>query len=186
MSIKNKINLALVIFIILSIVLILFVIYPFLKEIRVNSEDLISKKQSLTLLGRKIENLRQYQTRWGEIEPNLGKIDKLFINPEVPVDFISFLEKTAKDCDLSVEISPGLSQQTAEDPWPSLLFQISSAAHFPNFLKFLEKLEASPYLIKIQSLNTRRVGEKGSEQKTSETLSIVDTQNTLLIKVYTH
>ncbi|PIV64969.1 MAG: hypothetical protein COZ90_00745 [Candidatus Nealsonbacteria bacterium CG_4_8_14_3_um_filter_37_36] len=185
MNIKNKINLSLVIFIILSIILILFAIYPLFKEIKINSEDLISKKQSLTFLEGKIENLKRYQTIWRQIEPNLEKIDKLFIDPEVPVEFISFLEATARDCDLSVEIFPAPASKITEDPWPSLFFQISSTASFSKFLKFLEKLEASPYLIKIQNLNTRRLTEKDLELKLFKELSPGDTKNTLLIKVYT-
>jgi hypothetical protein len=185
MTIKNKINLSLAIFIILSIILILFVIYPLFKEIKINSEDLISKKQNLTLLEKKIENLKQYQAIWAEIEPNLEKIDKLFIDPEVPVEFISFLEETARDCNLSVEISPLPASKITEDPWPSLLFQISTTASFSKFLKFLEKLETSPYLIKIQNLNTRRLTEKDLELKEFKGLSAGDTKNTLLIKVYT-
>ena len=74
MNLKNKINLSLVIFIILSIILILFAIYPLFKEIKINSEDLISKKQSLTFLEGKIENLKRYQTIWRQIEPNLEKL----------------------------------------------------------------------------------------------------------------
>jgi Tfp pilus assembly protein PilO len=185
MTIKNKINLSLIIFILLAILLILFVIYPLLKEIKINSEEFISKKQSLTLLEKKIENLRQYQTTWREIEPNLERIDKLFIDPELPVEFISFLEKTASDCELSVEISPFSGQKTTNDPWPSLLFQIKTTASFSKFLKFLEKLENSPYLIEIQNLNVKRLTEKELEQKILEKFSPGDTINTILIKVYT-
>lgn len=184
MNLKNKINLSLPVFIILSVILILFIIYPLFKEIKINSEDLISKKQSLTLLERKIENLKQYQTLWGQIEPNLEKINTLFIDPEVPVEFISFLETIARDCDLSVEIFPTLSRETAQDSWPSLFFQISSTTSFSKFLKFLEKLETSPYLIKIQNLNTRRLTKTELESKAFEGFSLGDTKNTLLIKVY--
>jgi Tfp pilus assembly protein PilO len=185
MTLRNKFNLSLVIFILLSVILILFIIYPLFKEIKINSEDLISKKQNLTLLERKIENLKQYQTLWGQIEPNLEKIDKLFIDPEVPVEFISFLEETARDCDLSVEISPFPASKITEDPWSSLLFQIRTTASFSKFSKFLEKLETSPYLIKIQNLNVKRLTEKDLEQKAFEKFSLGDTINTLLIKVYT-
>jgi hypothetical protein len=185
MTLKNKINLSLVIFILLSVILILFVIYPLFKEIKINSEDLISKRQSLTLLERKTENLKQYQTIWVEIEPNLEKIDKLFIDPEMPVEFISFLEATARDCDLSIEISPSLSQKTTEDPWPSLFFQISSTASFSKFSKFLEKLETSPYLIKIQNLNITRLSEAELKSKDLEKFSLGDVKATFSIKVYT-
>jgi len=185
MNFKNKINLSLVIFIILSSILILFVIYPILKEIKINSEDLISKKQILASLERKIENLKQFQTIWSEIQPNLEKIDKLFIDPEVPIEFISFLEKTAGDCDLSVEISPIPTLKTAEDPWTSLFFQISSITPSPKFLKFLEKLESSVYLIEIQNLSIKRLTETELKAKEFEKFSLGDVKVNLSIKIYT-
>ena len=185
MTLKNKINLSLAIFIMLNIILIYFVIYPLFKEIKINSEDLISKKQSSATLERKVENLKQFQTLWFEIQPNLEKIDKLFIDPEVPVEFISFLEETASDCGLLVEIFPAPTLKTTGDPWPSIFFQISSTASFSKFFKFLEKLETSPYLIEIQNLNVRRLTEKDLEQKAFEKFSLGDTINTLLMKVYT-
>jgi len=172
MTLKNKINLSLIIFIVLSVCLIVLVIYPLFKEIKNSSEELVSEKQKLFSLERKIENLKEFQTLWLKIEPNLKKIDQLFIDPQVPVEFVNFLEKIAKDSEILIEISSSLSSKTEKDPWSSLLLQINSTAPFSKFLKFLEKIEASPYLIEIQNLNARGLIEG-------------DTGITLSIKVYT-
>ncbi len=172
MTLKNKINLSLIIFIVLSVCLIVLVIYPLFKEIKNSSEELVSEKQKLFSLERKIENLKEFQTLWLKIEPNLKKIDQLFIDPQVPVEFVNFLEKIAKDSEILIEISSALSSKTEKDPWSSLLLQINSTAPFSKFLKFLEKIEASPYLIEIQNLNARGLIEG-------------DTGITLSIKVYT-
>jgi len=172
MTLKNKINLYLIISIILSVCLIVLVIYPLFKEIKNSSEELVYEKQKLLSLEKKIENLKEFQTLWLKIEPNLKKIDQLFIDPQVPVEFVNFLEKIAKDSEILIEISSALSSKTEKDPWPSLLLQINSTAPFSKFLKFLEKIEASPYLIEIQDLNARGLIEG-------------DTEITLSIKVYT-
>ena len=172
MTLKNKINLSLIIFIILSVCLIVLVIYPLFKEIKNSSEELVSEKQKLFSLERKIENLKEFQTLWLKIEPNLKKIDQLFIDPQVPVEFVNFLEKIAKDNEILIEISSALSSKTEEDPWPSLLLKINSTAPFSEILKFLEKIETSPYLIEIQNLNARRLIED-------------DAEITLSVKVYT-
>ena len=185
MTLKNKINLSLIIFSILSINLIVFLIYPLFKEIKNNSEDLISKKQNLLSLEAKIENLEKFQSLWQEIEPNFKKIDQLFIDPEVPVEFISFLETTARDCEVPIEISSALPSKIEEDPWPSLFFQISSTTSFSKFLRFLAKIETSPYLIEIQNLNTRRLTEKELKLKGFEKFSLSDIKTTFSIKIYT-
>jgi len=172
MTLKNKINLSLIIFIILSVCLIVLVIYPLFKEIKNSSEELVSEKQKLFSLEKKIENLKEFQTLWLEIEPNLKKIDQLFIDPQVPVEFVNFLEKIAKDSEILIEISSALPSKTEKDPWPSLLLKINSTAPFSEILKFLEKIETSPYLIEIQNLNARRLIEG-------------DAEITLSVKVYT-
>jgi len=185
MTLKNKINLFLVIFGTISICLIAFIIYPFFSEIKKNSEDLIFKKQRLLSLEAKIGNLGQLQNLWQGIEPDIKKIDQLFIDPDVPVEFINFLEITSRDCDVSTKISPGLPTHAKKDPWPSLTFQITLVGSSPNFLKFLEKLEASPYLIEIKNLNERRLTEKELESKRFEKFSLGDVETTLSLKVYT-
>ena len=176
MIFKNKINLSLLIFSILIIGLTFFVIYPVFKEIKTNSEDLISKKQSFTSLEMKIENLKNSQVFLSEIKPNLEKINQLFINFELPVDFINFLEKTAEESDIVIEILALPSQKIEKDSWPSIFFQISSITSFDKFLRFLEKIENSSYLIKPQNLNIRRLGEREIE--------LNDVKIILSIKVY--
>ncbi len=191
MTIKNKINLSLIIFSILSVSLIVFLICPLFREMRMDSEDLISQKQKIISLEKKIENLGKFQIVWQGIEPDFQKIEKLFIDPEVPVEFISALESIAKDCQMTIEISSVPSSRTEKDPWSSLFFQIGSATSFSKFLKFLEKLETSPDLIEISSLNIRRLTE--AELKSTPHQGLVggegnnlgDIAATLSLKVYT-
>lgn len=132
----------------------------------------------------KIGNLGKFQTLWQEIEPSFQKIEKLFIDPEAPVEFISFLEKISKDCQMAIKISSTPSSGTEKDPWPSLFFQISSATSSPKFLKFLEKLETSPYLIEISSLNVRELTEAELKSKEFEGRSLGDVAAALSLKVY--
>lgn len=139
------------------ILIFVFLIYPTFSEIKKSSQDFLSQKEKLTSLETKAENLEKFQTYYQEIKSNLEKIDKLFVNPEVPVDFISFLEETSRDSDVAIKIAPGSLAKTA--PWSSLFFQIATVSSFPNFLKFLEKLESSIYLIEIQNLNIARLSE---------------------------
>jgi len=185
MTIKNKINLSLIIFIVLSIVLIYFVVYPILKGIKTDSRDLVFEKQNLLSLEEKIEDLKKFQKVYSEIQPNLEKLDKLFVDPEVPVEFIYFLEKTAEDCGLAVGISPVPVLKKTEGPWPYLFFRISSTASSPEFLKFLEKLESSIYLVEIQNLNLARLTETELKSKGFEEFSLGDVRAALSIKVYT-
>ncbi len=183
MTPKSKNNLSLLIFIILAICLIVFLIYPLFIKIRESSKEIFSQKSALISLENKIKDLRKFQTRWQEIKPNLEKIDKLFINPKVPVEFINFLETTAENYEIPVKISLVPSKKIEGDLWPSISFQISSTTSFSKISRFLDKLESSPYLIEIQNLNVRKL--TGKELKPEEETSLGSVEVNFLIKVYT-
>jgi len=184
MDIKKKINIIIAIFLGLTILLIGFVIYPLFQGIKNDSKELISQKQKLISLETKIESLMQFQTLWQGIESNFQETEKLLIDPEVPVAFISSLETIAKDCQMIIKISSMPSSGTEKDPWSSLFFQINSATSFSKFLKFLEKLETSPYLIEISSLNVRKLTEAELKSKEFEGNSLGDVAAALSLKVY--
>lgn len=184
MNLKNKINLSIFIFLILSIFLVLFLISPLLKDIKAGSAEILVQKENLVTLEAKAESFERFKKSLQEIKPNLEKIDKLFISSEAPVDFIDFLEKTSKESSLEIKISSALSTKVEKDLWPSLVFQITSVGSFPAFLKFLEKLELEVYLIEIQNLNVTRIGEAELKTKEYEKLSSGGVKANLSIKVY--
>lgn len=185
MTLKNKFNLSLIIYLIFGTLLIVFLIYPLYKDIKNNSQELISQKQEEASLENKIKNIEEFKKKYREIKPNLEKIETLFVESEVPLEFISFLEKTSQDCQTPTQISPSSVAKITEDPWPSIAFQITSVSSFPNLLKFLEKLESSKYLIEIQNLNITRLSEAELKPKEIESLSPTNIRAIFAIKVYT-
>lgn len=173
MTIKNKINLTIVLSFVLIVLFFLIVTQPTFKEIKNNSQTLISEKEKLLSLEDKTNNLENQKAIYETMKLNLGEIDDLLLNSDLPVEFFSFLEETADNSQIKIKISPIPGGKTDKDIWPSLSFQVNLAGSFTNFLKFLEKIENAPYLISIQNLNINSSKEKG------------DTQSTLSFKVYT-
>jgi len=170
MNVKKKINTSLFIFFILIVLTIVFIVFPLLIDIKKGSNDLISEKNNLSVLDEQIASLEKFKILYKNLEEILKKIDKLFINSEVPVDFIGFLEKTARSSLVNIEIIPLSSGKIDKDPWPSINFQITANGSFSNFLSFLEKIESSPYLIEIQNLT---VVQNSSEKKTAGNIQAI-------------
>ena len=157
----KKNNLALVGFLAAFILAFFFLVCPLFKDIKTNSEELVSQKGEFINLEYKIANLEKFKVLYKNLEEILRRIDNLFISSDVPVDFIGFLETNSDKYYLKTDISPSSVSKTGEDLWPSFTFQLSSAGSFSNFLKFLERLENSPYLIEIKNLNIIKAsGEK--------------------------
>ena len=150
---KNKIILTIVAFLLFIVLMVVFVVDPLYQKIRNNSQDVLFQKQKLAVLESKINSLEKFKIIYKNLEEILIKIEDLFTDPEVPVGFIAFLENTADESQLTIKISPAALSKSEQDPWPSLGFRVSSKDDFPNFLKFLEKVENSHYLIEFQNLS---------------------------------
>ena len=174
---------------IISLIFIFLIIYPLFNNIKKNSEALISQKRELASLEGEIENLKNFEKIYQAQHENLEKIDKLFIDPDIPTDiikFVGFLRKIAEDSQISIDISsPTPKKEIAADPWPSITFQMALKGKFSNFGKFLEKIETGPYLIEILNLNAGRLTEKELKSKEFEELPLANTSISLSIKVFT-
>lgn len=173
MTLQRKIYLAIFSFVILIFLMAVFVFIPLFESIKDNSKELISQRTNLASLETKIKNLNQIKNAYYNFESNLKEVDELFVNPEVPVEFISFLEKISKDSQIKIKISLASSGKTEEDFWPFIIFQLNAEGVSPNLLRFLEKLENAPYLTEIQNITLSH----------TEKTNMV--QATFLLKIYT-
>lgn len=180
MKIGQKIIISLIIVGLLVLGFAVFIIQPLISQIRKESNDFIFQKNQLAELEARIQNLKKFQQKYPLYQENLARINTLFINPAEPINFIEFLEKTAFNSQLSIEILPFSPAKLEDDPWPSINFRLSLVGYPSNFLKFLEKLESAPYLIEILNLDIERVAEDEEDEEDEE-----DVRANLLIKVYT-
>ena len=185
MNFKNKTQTSLIIFCLLNIGLIVFLIYPLISDIRKNSQELISAKKDFIMFETKIRNLEEFNTIKPELEPNFEKAFNLFIDPKAPVRFMESLEEISQNHQLQTEILPIRVSKTKEGEWSFLPLKITSVGYFSNFLKFLKKIEYSPYLIEIEGLNIKKLTEKEIESKEFENLVLGAIKTTLNIKVFT-
>lgn len=177
----RKIYISLAIFTAINLLFIVLLIYPFFKEIIKTSEELLLQKSNLLSFSEGVKNLKSSEEFYETNLENIEKIDEQFVDSEIPIEFIRFLEKNATDSQLSIEVSPLTTVKKETELWSSIFFQISTKGSFSNFLKFLEKLENGPYLIEVINLDLKRLAEK----KTKEEISSSDINAILSIKVFT-
>ena len=178
MNFTKKIIISSVIFVALIALLSVFAIAPLVREIKINSEAIVLEKDKYSALEAKIGNLDKFKDLYKEYSVNLEKINTLFINAEVPVEFIGFLEGIAEDNDIQLTISPS-SARTTGGTWPFITFRIGCVGEYSDFMKFVEKIESAPYLLEIQNLDIRRIEPKEGEVYSG------DISAGLTIKIYT-
>ena len=210
----KKIYLSIAMFGIISTLLVVFVMWPLFKEIKAISQNLFLKKNKIVYLSEERENLQKIENLYKTYQSDLDRIENLFVDPEVPIEFIGFLEKSATDSQIKLEISSmtraaakgeneataslttraaarggdeqssATTKKTEQEPWQSLSAQLLVTGSFSNFSKFLHKLENGPYLIETVDLNTRRLAEKDIQVKELENIPGADTTTVLSIKVF--
>jgi len=172
MTLNQKTNISIFISTISVVLIVVFAIYPLFQEIRKNSKELISQKEGLLVLENKMNDLEQFKIIYKGLAETLKGIDNSLADSEVPIDFISFLENGARMSKLSIEISPGPIEKNKKGLWDSLNFQITAQGVFPDFLKFLKRLENGPYLIEIKNINISISKSESKEVKISFPLKV--------------
>lgn len=185
MIFKSKIYISSIIFGLITLALAGFLIYFLFRDIKNNSQELFNTKKELALIKDRTRKIKNFEKIYKDYQPNLAKIDQLFVDPKNPVDFFLFLEKLAFDLGISMEISPLIpsGKKSEIDSWPSAIFQVSIKGSFSDFLRFFEKLEMSSYLIEIQNLTLKKISEKKIEQEQQYFLGNISAIS--LIRVFT-
>jgi hypothetical protein len=156
MKIKKQTNILIGVFLISAILISLFVISPTLKKIQNGSRNMVSEKNQSLELDERIASLERFKVVYKSLQEILYRIDALFVRAELPVDFIDFLERTARNCSLDIDISPISSDKRPNDLWPSIGFQVISSGSFPELQLFLEKIENSPFLVEVWNLTVSK------------------------------
>jgi len=144
------------------------------------------KKQDLALIEEKIKNINDFRANYQEIKENLEKIGSLFVESRSPVDFISFLENSAQRSQIKTNISASKLRQDQTSIWSYLTFDIEAFGSAPNFFKFLEKMEAGPYLLEIRSLNIKKISEDDLKRIEFEGIFLGDVRGLMQFKVFSY
>ena len=152
-SLENKIYIIITIFILVSLILILFLIYPVLRDIKNGSKEILLNKSKLISINKQNSGLSDFKKKYDNYVYNLEKVDQSFVDSKDPVSFIKFLEKTANDSGINTDIKLDISLlDKGFNNWPVVISNISATGEFLNILKFSEKLDKSPYLLRINNV----------------------------------
>jgi len=164
-NLKSQIYIISAVFTIVIIFLILFFAFPYFKEIKQNSEELVSVKNNLASLGDQVSEVEKFEINYVSYRADLEKIDRLYVDSKNPAEFFEFLEKTADECQVAMEVS--LAENSSSKASSFVGFKIFSTGEFSKVLKFLEKLEAGQYLVEVQELSISSSEQSGAAKKTS-------------------
>lgn len=155
MTINQKIYISIASFVFLAAIFIAFLVYPSFSAIKKSSLELPQEKEKIALLNREAESREKTEALFRKYQQDFETIEKLFVDPDVPLELISFLENTSLNSNAQLTISSLTKRAQMGDPWPSLILELSVTGSPSNFLEFLEKVESAPFLIEVLNLTLR-------------------------------
>lgn len=135
-----------------TVVFVAAVIFPIFGQIQKSSERLAQTLQEERILKDQIAAIQDYKKIAKEVRANLDTLRDMLVNVQFPVNFVQFLENLAGENGLSIDISflsgGGESGQA--------VFQLSLSGSSANLTRFIARLEAGPYLVKIKQIQMQR------------------------------
>ena len=159
MNYSKKILIAVCNFIALDILIIILVLTRAISSGADNIEKLSRQKQEVLLMQERIKrfqnlsmNFLKYQKSLREMESLLE--DNLFVDAQIPLDFINFLKERAKANNLHIEIFP---PKIKKDKFrPKIVEQVILKGSFPSILKFLKEVEYSKWISEIETFDIEK------------------------------
>lgn len=160
MKTKHTIYITASFFLIVSAILVVFLAYPALKDIESISQDILSKRIEAASMDFQNRELDNFKNKYAEYAPILESISQSFVDVKNPVNFITFLEKTANDLAIDFDINLNTSsKKEGAAKEPAVMFQVFAKGKFSDILVFSETLERGPYLVIIKNVSMKKTEE---------------------------
>lgn len=183
MTLNSKIKLVFLV-VLISAGTAFYFMRPVFQGIRNFSNQFVVERNNLFSIESKIKDLEKFRAEYANISPDLARAESLFVNAELPVDFIRFLEENSQSSGINLKISPSASVAIPGDLWKSSVFQLTLAGSYSGVLRFIDKLENGPYLIGFQNFSLSKLTDTELKSKEFGKFSPGDIKGSIAIKVF--
>src|SRR5690348_507780 len=95
MSIHYRLYIIAAVFVVIVLAIIAFLIYPTIKDIKSAGQSIMVNKIRAADLSVENQALANFKENYQNYQPNLNKVNALFVDSQDPINFIEFLEQTA-------------------------------------------------------------------------------------------
>ena len=165
LDIKKKITIRVLTSLVLFFLIIYFFAFPLIKKIKTQKEDIIAKKIELEDRMSKDKNIIGLNEQIKKIEPELLELDKIFININRELDFITLLESVANNNNVEQRLNIVPGQAKNDDIYQTQPLIIDANGEFKNIIQYIADLEALTYYITINSINISEISKLGKDDE---------------------
>ena len=158
---SNKIIIKLASFLLGTAILIYFIALPNVKAIEALKVEILNTKINIHESIEKEKNLNTLKNDLKKIEPKTDKLNRVFINKDQELEFITNMEKIAIDNDVNQDLSLNNFPEENND-FSAINLDINVQGDFNSLMNYLKDLETSQYYLNINHLSLQSNNSQGS------------------------
>lgn len=162
---KRKSLILIIVYLVLTTVVFYFLVNPAIEDVKSLRLEILSKKIDIEKNINKEINKSELGAKLRKIEADIEKFNKIFINKDRDLEFITTLEGIADENNISQYISINTSTYNNENAYNIIPITLNATGNFENSMEYLKKLETSMYYIKITSLSLEKLEAADSQSK---------------------
>ncbi len=152
--------------VIINILIVFLLILPTHKQIRADLEKFLEEKKALATITQELSDFKDFETKADLYLSDLGRMyglitDQVFIDKELPINFITFLEEEAQKNGLSLKVTPILAPKEENALFNSINFQLNIEGQFPALLEFIKRTEHWQWLVETKLLSIAKNEKEG-------------------------
>lgn len=153
LNLKNKIILSIGSFFIFIFIVIYFVIFPSIRDIKNIRDDIEAQRVDLERKYVKGQSLKSLSEKLAKAEEKIHVLDQVFIGEEDGLEFVTTLEGIAGKNNIKQKINLLPSLVTDSSYYQLVPLQLFPQGNFNQLLDYLTGLETLNYYINIKSLD---------------------------------
>lgn len=153
-NIKQKIVILSIGLILFALILIVFLLVPNIRDIKVLYADLYKRRQETADLIQLNSTPVILEQQLNILKTKMADLESSLLIPGQEINFVQSLEDFSRQYDIkqTINLNPTVSQDE-EFLFPSADLSLTLQTSFNNFLKYLIALDSCPYYINIASIS---------------------------------
>lgn len=154
----------------LIIALVYFAIMPAIKGVKEIRAEMINQRIELDGKIKQEKNITGLNESIKKIEPQLQQLDKIFINQNRELEFITILESIEKKNFVEQKLNIGAFDANSANAIKIVPINLAVSGEYANVFAYLNDLETLPYYVNINKINIDNSGAKTAAEENSRTI----------------
>lgn len=142
-----------VVVIVISVLIFYFIIIPTIKNIKLLSPGIIEEKENIVKKDLKEKNIIALTEELSKIEPEINNYDKIYINDNNQLEFITAVEEIANKYNIEQKINITPPENLQKGKFAIVPILIDASGELNNIFNYLKEIESLDFQINVENFD---------------------------------